>query len=137
MNFQIDGEALDEQPVAVALPDEVEEPSSPPEHAAPSGELREVEWRDAFGRRWVALLPAELPDDMASMGLQKGPVSLEPLGLPLHYEVKLHNELVQRGVLTWDDAKRNPGELEGAVRSVIRAGGREIREIFREATGGT
>ena len=98
--------------------------------------LREVEWRDTVGRRWIAMLPDDMPDEMAAMGLQYGPVSLAPLDLPLKYEVLLHNELVQRKLLTWDAVKKNPAAVEGAIRSIVRAGAHEIIACFREATGG-
>ena len=96
--------------------------------------MRQVEWTDSVGRRWVALVPASLPDSMARSALQLGPVSLEPLGLPLPYEVQLHNELVQRGLLTYHDLRTRRGEVEGAVRSLWRAGAAEIINLFRDAT---
>ena len=96
--------------------------------------MRKVEWRDSMGRRWVALVPESMPDAMAKNSLQLGPVSLEPLGLPLPYEVKLHNELVQRGLLTYDDLRARRNEVESAVRSLWRAGAAEIIDLFRIAT---
>jgi hypothetical protein len=98
--------------------------------------VRQAEWRDVQGRRWVALVPEDWPDSMAHEGLQYGPVSLEPLGLPLKYEVMLHNDLVARGVLTVADAEKNLEAVMGAVRSVIKAGAHEIVDCFREATTG-
>lgn len=96
--------------------------------------MREVEWRDLEGRRWVSLLPDNLPDSMAREGLRLGPISLAPMGLALKHEVMLHNELVSRHILTLADALNNRQTVEGAVRSVIRAGAHEIIECFREAS---
>lgn len=84
----------------------------------------------------MALLPPDMPDSMAASGLQIGPVSLAPLNLPLKYEVLLHNELVARHLITWDDVRKNAPAVEGAVRSVVRAGAHEIIDCFRTATGG-
>jgi hypothetical protein len=102
----------------------------------PERAMRKAEWRDIEGRRWVALLPPDMPDSMAHMGLQYGPASLESLGLPLKYEVMLHNELVSRDLLTVADVTKNPEAVQSAVRGLIKAGAREIIDCFIEATTG-
>lgn len=86
-----------------------------------------------MGRRWVVLLPEDMPDSMAHLGLPYGPVSLEPLQLPLKYEVMLHNELVARRLLTMVDVMKNRQAVESAVRAVVKAGAHEVIDCFRLA----
>lgn len=98
-------------------------------------ELRRVTYTDDMGRKWVADLPEGWPDDLASAGLPVGPASLEALGLPLEWELRLHNELVARNLLTHADVASRPQDVEAALRAVLRVGAREITELFRVASG--
>lgn len=93
--------------------------------------LREATWIDADGRRWVTLLPARAPDSDAVVGIPVGPPSLEELGLPLPIEVRLHNELVSRRLLTLVDLRRRPGEIEAALRAALRVDATAIVAMFK------
>ena len=58
-----------------------------------------------------------MADSEACMGIPLGPPSLEHLGLPLAVEVRLHNELFDRGLLTARDAQRRFKEIFAALQA--------------------
>jgi len=92
--------------------------------------MRTVDYRDHDGRQWRVLLPEGVPDSDAHMGLPVGPPSLESLNLPLALEVRLHNELFRRSLLTARDVKRNPDGVAAAWRSAIRTDTMDIIALY-------
>lgn len=96
--------------------------------------MRQVEYRDPVGRRWVTLIPEGQPDETAPMGIPVGPVSLESLRLPLDFEVRLHNAFVASGLLTERDVRRRIPDVMSAIRSVLRVSAHDIIQLYeREA----
>lgn len=98
-------------------------------------DLRRVQYTDEVGRKWVTEVPAGWPESDAASGLPVGPASLEALKLPLEWELRLHNELVARNLLTYADVASRPQDVEAALRSVLRTGAREVQELFRTSSG--
>lgn len=80
--------------------------------------LKRASWTDSDGRNKVVLIPED--SDQAEMGIPVGPPSLAELGLPLDIEVRLNNELVNRGILTAVDALKNRAEISLAIQSVLK-----------------
>lgn len=99
-----------------------------------SAGYRRVEWVDSVGRRWVTQIPDDAPDGYAQSGLPVGPISLESLGLPLEWEVRLHNELVGRDMLTLADVEMPGGreKLAGAVRALVKFGAHELAMLYAD-----
>ena len=80
--------------------------------------LKRASWIDPEGRKKVVLIPEE--SDQAEMGIPVGPPDLTGLDLPLELEVRLNNELVNRGIITDIDAIRNRNEISLAIQSVLK-----------------
>jgi len=97
---------------------------------------RRVTYTDDAGRRWVVMLPEGKPDSDASMGIPVGPPSLEPLGLPEEIEVRLHNALVDRGLLTERDAKMRRSHLLGALQAALKVDIVRVAALYAAAKGG-
>lgn len=72
-------------------------------------------WVDSQGRKWVTKLPDGVPDHEASKGVPYGPPSLRELELPEHIELRLHNALYDRGILTKKDAEARIHDVAAAV----------------------
>ena len=91
---------------------------------------RESQFKDAEGRWWVVTLPDGAPDADAPMGFLVGPPSLEPLGLPLELEIRLHNELYARHLLTAGDVKRRRMDVIGALQSALKVDSQRIVDLY-------
>lgn len=93
--------------------------------------MQRTTYTDAEGRHWATLLPDEADPSTAHEGIPAGPPSLESLGLPLDVEVRLHNELFARDLLTERDALLRPEDVASAVRSAMRLSVTEVLEAYR------
>lgn len=76
------------------------------------------------------LLPEELPDEKASMGLIIGPPDLSGLNLPYALMVKLHNELHARGILTKGDAMSRRQDIASALLTALRVDVGAIVDVY-------
>ena len=90
--------------------------------------LKRAEYKDAEGRKKVVLIPEE--SDQAEMGIPVGPPDLTELGLPLELEVRLNNELANRGILTAVDALKNRVEISLAIQSVLKLDADRIINVY-------
>lgn len=97
--------------------------------------MRQATWIDQHGRKWETLLPDGQPDEAAPSGMPLGPISLEPLHLPLDYEVRLHNELHARRLYGLEDVLRRPKDVTAAVQAATRASAHAVIDLFRERSG--
>lgn len=95
--------------------------------------MRQASYEDSDGRKWAVWLPEDVPDSDASLGLPMGPPSLEGLGLPLELEVRLHNNLVAAGLLTWADVKRNRTGVVSAIRATLSPTTEQVLTLYYEA----
>ena len=82
--------------------------------------MRETSYTDADGRQWAVLLPEGVPEADAELGLPLGPPSVEPLGLPLDVEVRLHNQLFARRLFTRRDVKIQRMGIFGALQAALK-----------------
>ena len=82
--------------------------------------MKRASYEDAKGRRWATLLPDDMPDEDASLGIPLGPPPLEALGLPEDIEVRLHNELFSRGLFTPADVKRRINDVVASLQAALR-----------------
>lgn len=96
--------------------------------------LRAVEWRDEDGRRWARGLPPQAPDSDARWGIPLGPPSLKALGLPAEVEIRLHNELYVRGLLTERDVRRRTHDIQAALMAALGVDTGRILTAFQRGT---
>lgn len=89
--------------------------------------MRVVDYQDTDGRWWRVWLPDEAPDSEAHMGIPVGPPSLAPLGLPLAFEVRLHNELFKRSLFE----SPRPDAIAQAVRAAVRVDTMDVLALYR------
>lgn len=81
--------------------------------------LELVEYRDKQGRAWRRGLPDGTPASQAAHGVPLGPPSLKALELPEKVEVRLHNELYNRGIFTLQDAQQNVDQIRSALKAAL------------------
>lgn len=80
-----------------------------------------------------------VPDDqghLARQGVPIGPPDLTSLGLPLEIEVRLHNALHDRGILTPQDARRRPAEVQSALQFALKVSTTNILNLYLEDSDG-
>lgn len=94
--------------------------------------LKRASYIDAEGRKKVVLIPEEAGQEQVEMGIPVGPPSLADLNLPEELEVRLNNELVNRGILTPIEALRNRTEISLAIQSALKL---DVDKIIKMYTG--
>lgn len=92
--------------------------------------LKRASYIDPEGRKKVVLIPEE--SNEAEIGIPVGPPPLSELGLPLELEVRLNNELVNRGIITAIDALKNRTEISLAIQSTLKL---DVDRIIQMYTG--
>ena len=89
-----------------------------------------IPWTDETERKWMMRVPQCETD--ASIGIVAGPPDTSSLGLPEALDIALHNELFNRGLLTWQDVKKRPQEIQAALQSVLKIDSGKIMMLYRE-----
>ncbi|MDD4877138.1 MAG: hypothetical protein PHQ86_08450 [Dehalococcoidales bacterium] len=89
-----------------------------------------IPWTDETERKWMMRVPQGETD--ASIGIVAGPPDTSSLGLPEVLDIALHNELFNRGLLTWQDVKKRPQEIQAALQSVLKIDSGKIMMLYRE-----
>lgn len=95
--------------------------------------MRRADWTDGDGRKYAVLLPDDMPDEQAFMGLPVGPPPLDVLvdrGMPHALMVRLHNELWAREVFTEEDARRRPLDITLSLQSALRLDAMDIQALY-------
>lgn len=92
--------------------------------------MREAQYTDADGLIHAVLLPDQVLDEQAFLGLPIGPPPLDALGLPRALTVRLSNELFFRRVLSEQDAKRRPGDITAALIAALGADAMAIQALY-------
>ena len=91
--------------------------------------MRKVEWTGDDGRRHVSSVRNGDPDAIAPMGISLDPPDVIN-GLDWDaIKVALHNELLDRGLVCWDDVQARQGGLTAAVKGALL---RPLRDLYRE-----
>lgn len=83
--------------------------------------MRETTYTDEAGRKTYVLLPDDAPDSHAPYGIRVGPPSLEGLELPEEIEIRLHNLLYARRILTVRDARSRRNEVLSAIQASLHS----------------
>lgn len=93
--------------------------------------MKNVRHTDASGRIWITSIPDDAPERHASMGLAIGPPDLSELDLPEDLSIRLHNALVERDILTWEQFRRNRKAVLGALKWALRADIQRLEQLYR------
>lgn len=93
--------------------------------------LRNIEFTDTDGRHWLKGLPPGVPDARAPAGVPIGPPSLEALGLPKEIEIRLHNQLYERGIFSERDARQRLQDIHSALMAALRVDAHRILAIYQ------
>lgn len=92
--------------------------------------LVRTDYQDDDGRWWAVLVPEGRQGD-ASMGIPIGPPDLTPLGLPTGIEIRLHNELFHRGLLTQNNLKGRAREVFAALQAALHVDVATVTGLYR------
>jgi hypothetical protein len=87
-------------------------------------------WIDIQGRKWLRQVPKGHEDE-AQFGIELGPPDISSLGLPEAISINLHNELFNRGLITWDDVKQRPGEVQAALQAALKVDAGMIMGLYK------
>jgi hypothetical protein len=98
--------------------------------------MRDVDYTDDEGRSWRVRVPDDCPADRFVEGIPIGPPALASLGLPLAVEVRLHNQLFGRGLLTRRDVLRRPGDVFAALQAAYRVDVQTLQTLYLTEQGG-
>jgi hypothetical protein len=71
-------------------------------------------------------------EEDVEMGIVVGPPDTRIIGLSESMDIILHNELFNRGILTWQDVKQRPQEIQSALQSVLKIDSNKILGLYRE-----
>lgn len=82
--------------------------------------MKQVTWTDKAGKRTEVLLPDDAPNTNAHMGVVIGPPNLAALKLSKETEIRLHNGLHSRGILTLAQARAKRVEVFAALQAAFR-----------------
>lgn len=88
--------------------------------------MQRVEWTDGKGRKRCRLVHNVLDDPKEGVPLE--PPDLDRLDWE-RIKAVLHNELMDRGLLTAQDAQVNPNAFSGAIFAALR---RPLLDLYRE-----
>lgn len=92
---------------------------------------RLLDWTDDDGRIWRSSLPDDAPPDADPRHYSPiGPVDTSSLGLPDHIAVRLHNELHNRGLYSWQQLKHQRQSLEAAIRVAFQTTAESIIGLY-------
>ena len=92
--------------------------------------LKNVSYTDSEGRKKAVLLPEDALEEEAELGIPLGPPNLESLNLPPEIEIRLNNELFNRGIITPNDAIKNRKGIFEAIVSVFKIDGERILAVY-------
>lgn len=92
--------------------------------------MRRVDYQDHEGRWFAVMLPDSAPDTHAPRGVPLGPPRLDALELPLDIEVRVHNQLFHRSLLTAEDLRRRPNEVTAALMTALKVDAARIVGLY-------
>ena len=95
-----------------------------------------VEYTDDDGRKWKVIVPDNCPADMYGSGIPIGPPALAQIAeehhWPLEFEVRLHNALYNRGILTRADFEARGRDVLAALQAALRVDLATLHSIYAQ-----
>lgn len=92
--------------------------------------LTRTTWIGPDGRKWLRGVPEGAPASDAAIGIPLGPPDLSDLGLPDEIHVRLHNALYDRHVFSYQDARKDPREINSALIAAFRVSVQRILQLY-------
>lgn len=90
--------------------------------------MRLVQWTDSKGYVRQSYIKDDDPDEMAEKGIRHEPPDVSRIDWS-EVERDLHNELVQRGLISWKDVQAQQNTLGPAIQAVLK---RRLIALYRE-----
>jgi hypothetical protein len=82
-------------------------------------------------KKYKATVPDDAPKNLWNAGIIIGPPDLSGLELPPIIEVRLHNELFNRGLITELDVRKRASEVFAALQSALRVDSTRVLEAYQ------
>lgn len=96
--------------------------------------MRTIDYMDNRGRMRRAVLPDNVPDSEAPLGMQIGPPDVvDYVGLPEPIATRLHNILHKRGLYSIKDVKRDSQALFSSLQLALRVDVQALMEAYVKA----
>lgn len=93
--------------------------------------MKKVTHTDERGRQYAYLMPDGVDDSAVESGIMIGPIDVvDILDYPDEIKTKLHNELFNRGIMNYNDARKKPGQIQAAIQSALRMDVAVIQDAF-------
>lgn len=87
---------------------------------------------EKLGKKYRVQVPDEAAEELWQYGIVLGPPDLSSLGLPPSIEVRLHNELHVRGLITREDlARRSPADIVAAIQSALKLDAQGVIALYQ------
>jgi len=90
--------------------------------------MRIVEWQDRLGKKRRSMIRDEDPDSMAEHGLPLDPPNIELMDWE-QIKIDLHNALLDRGIVTWDDVTMQQTALQSSAITALK---KHLVRLYRE-----
>ena len=84
------------------------------------------------GKKYKAIVPDGSLEAMWQYGIIIGPPDLSGLRLPHEIEVRLNNELFNRGLISKKDLRNNINNVQGALMAALRVDVQTILAAYEE-----
>lgn len=82
------------------------------------------------GKEYVVLVPEFATESQYSRGVIVGPPDLSVLGLPSELELRLHKELLNRGLITAKDARQRTDAVLGAWQAAMKVSVSDLLNLY-------
>lgn len=82
---------------------------------------------------WRVLIANDAPDEHAARGygIPFCPVDLSALGLPIDFEVRLHNQLFHMRIASPEDATKRTADIQRAIRTAMNISVKAVQDAYR------
>lgn len=85
-----------------------------------------------LGKKYKVQVPDDSEESLWQYGVVLGPPDLSSLGLPPSIEVRLHNELHLRGLISKKDLIRRMPDVAAALATALKVDAQRIAELYEE-----
>lgn len=85
---------------------------------------------EKLGKRYKVQVPDEAEEHLWQYGVVLGPPDLSSLGLPPSIEVRLHNELHVRGLITKADLARRTPDVVAAIQTALKLDAQRVIDLY-------
>lgn len=95
--------------------------------------MRQVEYTDERGRKYLVSLPDNVPDSEAEKGILIGPPDVvDALGLYEPLATRLHNELFVNKLWTVHEVRKQPKLLFGILQRILKLDVHRLMSAYME-----